>query len=63
MEQKEVEKEEEQKCNAINNIWEVLGRKWDLLILKNLHTGETEVHITRFQKDQFRWRDRVQEIQ
>jgi DNA-binding HxlR family transcriptional regulator len=40
MEQKEVEKEEEQKCEAINNIWEVLGRKWALLILKNLHTKE-----------------------
>jgi len=39
-----------------------LGKKWALLILKNLHTGETEVHITRFHKDQFRWRDRVQEI-
>jgi DNA-binding HxlR family transcriptional regulator len=40
MEQKEVEEEEEQKCEAINNIWEVLGRKWALLILKNLHTKE-----------------------
>lgn len=40
MEQKEVEEEEEQKCEAINNIWEVLGRKWALLILKNLHTNE-----------------------
>jgi DNA-binding HxlR family transcriptional regulator len=40
MEQKEVEEEEEQKCKAINNIWEVLGRKWALLILKNLHTKE-----------------------
>jgi hypothetical protein len=28
---------EEQKCTAINNIWEVLGRRWALLILKNLH--------------------------
>jgi DNA-binding HxlR family transcriptional regulator len=40
MEQKGVEEEEEQKCKAINNIWEVLGRKWALLILKNLHTKE-----------------------
>ena len=40
MEQKEGEEEEEQKCKAINNIWEVLGRKWALLILKNLHTKE-----------------------
>jgi DNA-binding HxlR family transcriptional regulator len=40
MELKEVEEEEEQKCKAINNIWEVLGRKWALLILKNLHTKE-----------------------
>ena len=35
-----MKEEEEQKCNAINNIWEVLGRKWALLILKNLHTKE-----------------------
>jgi DNA-binding HxlR family transcriptional regulator len=40
MEQKEGEEGEEQKCEAINNIWEVLGRKWALLILKNLHTKE-----------------------
>jgi DNA-binding HxlR family transcriptional regulator len=40
MELKEVEEEEEQKCKAINNIWQVLGRKWALLILKNLHTKE-----------------------
>jgi DNA-binding HxlR family transcriptional regulator len=32
--------EEEEKCMAINNIWEVLGRRWALLILKNLHTKE-----------------------
>jgi DNA-binding HxlR family transcriptional regulator len=32
--------EEEQKCKAINNMWEVLGRRWALLILKNLHTKE-----------------------
>ena len=35
-----MEEEEEQKCKAINNIWEVLGSKWALLILKNLHTKE-----------------------
>ena len=40
MEQKRVEEEEEQKCKAINNMWEVLGRRWALLILKNLHTKE-----------------------
>jgi DNA-binding HxlR family transcriptional regulator len=40
MEQKEVDEEGEEKCEAINNIWEVLGRKWALLILKNLHTKE-----------------------
>jgi DNA-binding HxlR family transcriptional regulator len=37
---KGVEEEEEQKCKAINNMWEVLGRRWALLILKNLHTKE-----------------------
>jgi DNA-binding HxlR family transcriptional regulator len=41
VQQKEVEeKEEEQKCKAINNMWEVLGRRWALLILKNLRTKE-----------------------
>lgn len=40
VERKEVEEEEEQKCKAINNMWEVLGRRWALLILKNLHTKE-----------------------
>jgi DNA-binding HxlR family transcriptional regulator len=40
VERKGVEDEEEQKCNAINNMWEVLGRRWALLILKNLHTKE-----------------------
>ena len=40
MEQKEVGEEEEQKCKIINNVWEVLGKKWALLILKNLHTKE-----------------------
>jgi DNA-binding HxlR family transcriptional regulator len=39
MEQKGVEEEEEQ-CKAIDNMWEVLGRRWALLILKNLHTKE-----------------------
>ena len=42
MDQKEAEEEEEeeQKCKAINNMWVVLGRRWALLILKNLHTKE-----------------------
>ncbi|HEY6668804.1 MAG TPA: helix-turn-helix domain-containing protein [Candidatus Nitrosopolaris sp.] len=40
MEQKEVGEDEEQKCKIINNVWEVLGKKWALLILKNLHTKE-----------------------
>ena len=40
MEQKGEEEEEEQKCKAINNMWEVLGKRWALLILKNLHTKE-----------------------
>ena len=31
---------EEHKCNIINNMWGVLGRRWALLILKNLHTKE-----------------------
>jgi DNA-binding HxlR family transcriptional regulator len=31
---------EEQNCKIINNMWEVLGRRWALLILKNLHTKE-----------------------
>ena len=39
MEQKGAEEEEEQ-CKAIDNMWEVLGRRWALLILKNLHTKE-----------------------
>ena len=39
MEQKEVGEDEEQKCKIIN-VWEVLGKKWALLILKNLHTKE-----------------------
>ena len=32
--------EEEQKCRIIENMWEVLGRRWALLILRNLHTKE-----------------------
>ena len=43
MEQKEVvggQEEEEQKCKMINNMWEVLGRRWALLILRNLTTKE-----------------------
>ena len=31
---------EDQKCKIIDNMWEVLGRKWALLILRNLHTQE-----------------------
>jgi len=34
------EEEEEQKCKIINNMWEVLGRRWALLILRNLNTKE-----------------------
>jgi DNA-binding HxlR family transcriptional regulator len=44
MEDKGVQGDEEQKCQAINNIWEVLGKRWALLILKNLHAKEA----TRF---------------
>jgi DNA-binding HxlR family transcriptional regulator len=40
VEQKEVGEDEEQKCKIINNVWEILGKKWALLILKNLHTKE-----------------------
>jgi len=43
VEQKEVvggQEEEEQKCKMINNMWEVLGRRWALLILRNLTTKE-----------------------
>ena len=41
----QVEKEGEQnaqvgKCQEIVNIWEVLGRRWALLILRNLFTKE-----------------------
>jgi DNA-binding HxlR family transcriptional regulator len=40
--QKEVvrRQEEEQKCKLIGNVWEVLGRRWALLLLRNLHTKE-----------------------
>lgn len=47
MEQKEVVRgqedehnAEEQKCKIIVNMWEILGRRWALLILRNLHTKE-----------------------
>jgi hypothetical protein len=40
VEQKEVKEEEGYKCKIINNMWEVLGRGWALLILKNLNTRE-----------------------
>ena len=42
MAQKEVvrRQEEEQKCKLIGNVWEVLGRRWALLLLRNLHTKE-----------------------
>lgn len=39
MEQEEIG-EEEQRCTIIENMWEVLGRRWALLILRNLHTKE-----------------------
>jgi DNA-binding HxlR family transcriptional regulator len=32
---------EEQKCKIINYMWEVLGRRWALLILRDLHTKES----------------------
>ncbi len=31
---------EEHKCKIINSMWGVLGRRWALLILKNLNTKE-----------------------
>jgi DNA-binding HxlR family transcriptional regulator len=41
VEQKEIAEEgEERKCKLINSMWEVLGRRWALLILKNLNTKE-----------------------
>ena len=45
MAKKEVGEEDEhnaegQKCKIINNMWEVLGRRWALLILRNLDTKE-----------------------
>ena len=38
--QEEEHNAEEQKCKLIGNVWEVLGRRWALLILRNLHTKE-----------------------
>jgi DNA-binding HxlR family transcriptional regulator len=38
--QEEERNAEEQKCKIINNMWEVLGRRWALLILRNLTTKE-----------------------
>ena len=38
--QEEEQNAEEQKCKMINNMWEVLGRRWALLILRNLTTKE-----------------------
>jgi DNA-binding HxlR family transcriptional regulator len=32
---------EEQKCKIINSIWQVLGRRWALLILRNLTIKES----------------------
>jgi DNA-binding HxlR family transcriptional regulator len=39
-EEEEEQNAEEQKCKMINNMWEVLGRRWALLILRNLTTKE-----------------------
>jgi DNA-binding HxlR family transcriptional regulator len=38
--EEEEQNAEEQKCKMINNMWEVLGRRWALLILRNLTTKE-----------------------
>jgi DNA-binding HxlR family transcriptional regulator len=38
--QEEEHNEEEQNCKIINSMWEVIGRRWALLILRNLHTKE-----------------------
>ena len=38
--QEEEHNAEEQKCKIIVNMWEILGRRWALLILRNLHTKE-----------------------
>jgi DNA-binding HxlR family transcriptional regulator len=38
--QEEERNAEEQKCKIINNMWEVLGRRWALLILRNLTIKE-----------------------
>jgi DNA-binding HxlR family transcriptional regulator len=34
------EGEEDNKCKIIEGMWQVLGRRWALLILRNLHTKE-----------------------
>ena len=39
MEQEEIG-EEEDKCRTIESMWELLGRRWALSILRNLHTKE-----------------------
>ena len=44
MEQKEVQidrEEQEQKLNIIEDMCKVLGRRWTVLILSNLHTKDT----------------------
>ena len=44
VEQKEVQidrEEQEQKLNIIENMCKVLGRRWTVLILSNLHTKDT----------------------
>jgi DNA-binding HxlR family transcriptional regulator len=38
--QEEERNTEEQKCKIINNMWEILGRRWALLILRNLNCME-----------------------
>ena len=38
--QEEEHDAEERKCKIIDNMWKVLGRRWALLILKNLHSKE-----------------------
>jgi DNA-binding HxlR family transcriptional regulator len=38
--QEEERNAEDQKCKIINNMWEVLGRRWALLILRNLTIKE-----------------------
>jgi DNA-binding HxlR family transcriptional regulator len=41
MENKAVAEEEENKCQVFGHVWEVLGKRWSLLILKNLYEKET----------------------